>query len=82
MRENNIAEKKRGRPVGSNSFAKIKMSDLLNLVGQDGTVSVSKVWLKQLGVDLVEKPATIRLSPVTQADEQPKIEFAITSFED
>ena len=82
MRENNIAEKKRGRPVGSNSFAKIKMSDLLNLVGQDGTVSVSKVWLRELGVDLVEQPATIRLTPVTQAEQQPKIEFAITSFED
>lgn len=82
MSEHDIIKRKKGRPQGSNSFVKIKMSDLLNLVGQNGVVSVSKVFLRELGVDIVEKPVIFSLSPVTQADEQPKIEFAITSFED
>jgi hypothetical protein len=75
--------KQRGRPKGSNSFAKLKLADLISIVGADGIVLVSKVWLREKNVDIVESSAKIQLAAAEEpvAPEE-KIEFAITSFED
>jgi hypothetical protein len=73
--------KQRGRPKGSNSFVKVRMSDLVNTLGPQASIMVSKIWMRENGLTLDEKPITI--SPVADipAPEE-KIEFAITSFED
>ena len=75
--------KQRGRPKGSNSFVKLKLTDLISIVGADGIVPVSKVWLREKNVDIVESSAKIQLAAAEEpvAPEE-KIEFAITSFED
>jgi len=75
--------KQRGRPKGSNSFVKLKLSDLISIVGADGIVPVSKIWLRENGVGVVESFAKIQLAAAEEpvAPEE-KIEFAITSFED
>jgi hypothetical protein len=75
--------KQRGRPKGSNSFAKLKLADLISIVGADGIVPVSKVWLREKNVDILESSAKIQLAAAEEpvAPEE-KIEFAITSFED
>lgn len=75
--------KQRGRPKGSNSFVKLKLSDLISIVGADGVVPVSKVWLREKNIDIVENVSKIRLAAAEEpvAPEE-KIEFAITSFED
>jgi hypothetical protein len=75
--------KQRGRPKGSNSFVKLKLSDLMSIVGSDGIVPVSKIWLREKNVDILESSAKIQLAAAEEpvAPEE-KIEFAITSFED
>ena len=75
--------KQRGRPKGSNSFVKLKLTDLISIVGADGIVPVSKVWLREKNVDILESSAKIQLAAAEEpvAPEE-KIEFAITSFED
>jgi hypothetical protein len=75
--------KQRGRPKGSNSFVKLKLSDLISIVGADGIVPVSKIWLRENGVGVVESSAKIQLAAAEEpvAPEE-KIEFAITPFED
>lgn len=78
-----VSTPRRGRPPGSNSFTKIKMEDLLRLVGADGSVPVSKVWLRDLGVVEVGATAPVVITPAVEPEpEQPKIEFSLTTFED
>jgi hypothetical protein len=71
----------RGRPAGSNSFVKIKLSDLAQLVGAGMQIPVSKVWMREMGFSIEEPAATIL--PTTQpAIDEPKIEFTLTKMED
>ena len=69
-------KKKQGRPRGSTGshFVKVKMSDLSNYIGGQGTVVVSKRWLLDMGIHVEEKPKKV-LTPV---DDEPKISFNIT----
>lgn len=80
---NEATVKRRGRPAGSNSFVKIKMADLLSLVGENGVVPVSKVWLRELGVsvDAPVAPIQIAAAPEPVAEEE-KISFSLTTFDD
>jgi len=55
--------KRRGRPAGSNSFARIRMVDLLKMVGENAVVPVSKVWLRNNGIEAVD----IKVATVPQA---------------
>ena len=64
----------RGRPKGSTSFSKIRLSDLINHLGKDAPVVVSKKWLEQLGIYIEEKPNKV-LTPVSDV---PKIQFKVT----
>lgn len=75
--------KRRGRPAGSNSFERIRMADLVSLVGENGTVPVSKLWLREMGVAIGQEPAPIQIAavsaPVTEED---KIAFSFTTFDE
>jgi len=75
--------KQRGRPKGSNSFVKLKLSDLISIVGADGIVPVSKVWLREKNIDIVESSTKIQIAAAHEpVAEEEKIEFTLTSFED
>jgi hypothetical protein len=78
---NEANAKRRGRPAGSNSFVKIRLCDLVALMGDQVIVPVSKVWMRENGIDTGEKPVTLSIAPATEPQEaMPKIEFNITSF--
>lgn len=80
---NETQTKRRGRPAGSNSFIKLRLSDLIRIVGEGAVVPVSKVWLRENGIDSAEKPVTISIAPAEEPQEQEtKIEFKFTKFED
>lgn len=64
----------RGRPKGSTSFTKVRLSDLNNHLGKHAPVVVSKKWLEQLGIHMEEKPKKV-LTPVS---DEPKIQFNVT----
>jgi hypothetical protein len=75
----NETSKKRGRPAGSNSFTKVKLADLICLVGEGAVVPVSKIWLRENSVDI--SPASVKV--INEAkEEQPQIEYSMTSFDD
>lgn len=75
--------KRRGRPVGSNSFVKLRLSDLIRIVGEQTVVPVSKVWLRENNIDSDQKPTTLSIAPAEEPQEQEtKIEFKLTKFED
>lgn len=76
-------KRKKGRPPGSNSFIKIKMADLLSLVGENGVVPVSKVWLRELGVNVGAPVAPIQITAAPEpVAEEEKISFSLTTFDD
>jgi len=80
---NEANAKRRGRPAGSNSFVKIRLCDLVALMGDQVVVPISKVYLRENGIDTGEKPVTLSLAPAAEPQEETtKIEFKITSFED
>ncbi len=74
---------KRGRPPGSNSFVRMRLSHLAALLGESAVVPVSKVWLKENGINTEEtlKPVTVAEAPEPVV-EQPRIEYALTSFDE
>jgi len=77
------AKRKKGRPAGSNSFVKIRLCDLIALMGDQVVVPISKVYLRENGIDTGEQPAKISIAPAAEPQEEnTKIEFNITSFED
>ena len=81
MNQENIKRSK-GRPAGSNSFVRIRARDLIAMVGESAIIPVSKVWLRDNGVELVSPQMTIVAeAPVAEPQEQ-KIQFSLTTFED
>jgi len=80
---NEANAKRRGRPAGSNSFVKIKMTDLIRLVGEGGVVPISKVWLREMGVVVGEQPAPIQIAAAVEpVAEEEKISFSLTTFDE
>lgn len=80
---NEANTKRRGRPAGSNSFVKIRLCDLIALMGDQVVIPISKVWMRENGIDTGEQPAKISIAPAAEPQEEnTKIEFNITSFED
>ena len=80
---NEAHAKRRGRPAGSNSFVKLRLSDLIRIVGEGAVVPVSKVWLRENGIqsgDTVPTPILVRAA--TPKEEEQKISFSISTFED
>ena len=81
MNQENIKRSK-GRPVGSHSFVRIRARDLISMVGEGAVVPVSKVWLRENGVELIESQIKIvSEAPVVEPQEE-KIQFSLTTFED
>lgn len=75
MNSNN-AKKSRGRPRGSTSFVKVKLSDLNKQLGSDAPISVSKKWLIDIGMIVDEAAAPIEILHPSQPEE-PQIQFTI-----
>jgi hypothetical protein len=74
---NEAQTKRRGRPAGSTSFVRVNISDLIDSMGPNAKIVVSKKWLEEIGLT-VETPA-VTLAPIREAaEEQPKIEFTLT----
>jgi len=81
MNQENIKRSK-GRPAGSNSFVRIRARDLIAMVGESAIIPVSKVWLRENGIELVAPQMTIVSDmPVAEPQEE-KIQFSLTTFED
>ena len=79
MNSDNIKRGK-GRPSGSNSFVRIRACDLIKMVGEMAVIPVSKVWLRENGLEPQEPQIKI-VAPVVEETEE-KIQFSITNFED
>lgn len=77
----NTPKRGRGRPKGSTSFVKIRLSDLIDNFGKNASIPVSKRWLEGVGFDFDEKPApkVEKASPVriTQVVEEQEPEQTI-----
>ena len=71
---------KRGRPKGSTSFTRVKLSDLAKQVGSEATIVVSKRWLEEIG--LTVDPAPVTREPLREvAEPEEKIQFSVNTFE-
>ena len=81
MNTDNIKRSK-GRPVGSHSFVRIRACDLIKMVGEMAVVPVSKVWLRENGLELVEPQIKIVATAVAPEQTEEKIQFSLTKFED
>lgn len=72
---------RRGRPSGSNSFVKIRLEDLVNMIGNQAIVPVSKVWLREMGYVTDEPaPAVTFTAAKEEVKEEPKIAFSFETF--
>lgn len=81
MNSDNIKRGK-GRPAGSNSFVRIRACDLIKMVGEMAVIPVSKVWLRENGLEPMEPQIKITtIAPVAEQQEE-KIEYSLTTFED
>lgn len=77
---NSSLPKRRGRPPGSFSFVKVKLQDLVSMMGEQAIVSVSSKWLKEHNIS-TEQCARVISQAEPSAPEQ-KIAFSVTSFDD
>lgn len=76
----NTNPKRRGRPSGSNSFVRIRLSDLMKIVGDGAVVPVSRIWLRDNGIEANQPVAMISV-PNAETPREEKIEFSLTSFD-
>jgi len=72
----NNTKRKRGRPAGSTSFARVKIADLIAQLGTNFTITVSKKWLEDIGLE-VDSDEPNRVIAAIESEE-PKIQFNIT----
>jgi hypothetical protein len=78
---NETHTKRRGRPAGSTSFVRVKLSDLIAAVGVNANIVVSKKWLEEIGLT-TETPALTILPQAAPAVEMEKIQFSFAPFSD
>jgi hypothetical protein len=81
MNSENIKRGK-GRPVGSHSFIRIRACDLIKMVGEMAVIPISKVWLRENGIELSEPQIKIITPAVAPEQTEEKIQFSLTTFED
>ena len=79
---NNTTKRGRGRPKGSTSFIKVKLSDLNANLGPNAKVAVSKKWLEDIGIEIQERstPSLVGSHDVTGSSSitnEPEVEEAI-----
>jgi len=74
--------KKRGRPKGSTSFTRVKLSDLLESFGVDACVVVSKKWMEDVGLTVSPAPVRVITAHTSDSEEpEEKIEFSVNTFD-
>jgi len=76
----NEMPKKRGRPKGSTSFARVNITDLTNAVGQNASIVVSKKWLEEIGLAVTPAPVKMISAQTTEEPEE-KVQFSVHSFD-
>jgi hypothetical protein len=78
---NQTETKRRGRPAGSTSFVRVNAFDLIDVVGKDAKIVVSKKWLEEIGLTIAESVATLSVAVEKEPDvPQEKIAYSLTSF--
>ena len=75
----NTTKRGRGRPKGSTSFISIKLADLINNLGPNANVSVSKKWLDSVGIEIQESsaPSMVVSSITDELEATETIQFQI-----
>jgi len=72
-----------GRRVGSNSFVRVTFEELKEYIGEKTPMSVSRVWLENLGVlsshSEIKKKPKIELTDETESD---TILYTLKNFND
>lgn len=78
--DNPTPKRGRGRPKGTSGsvFVKVKIADLINHLGTNMTVVVSKKWLTDIGLD-VKQDAPSRVIPAIEDNDgsTDKIQYTI-----
>lgn len=74
-------EKRRGRPAGSNSFVRVRITDLIKLVGDGAVVPISKVWMRENGLGVAEAVAVNIPTVQAPVETEEKIAFSLTTFD-
>jgi hypothetical protein len=71
---NNTSNKKRGRPKGTTGshYINIKIGDLVNSIGHQGEVVVSKAWYEGLGIQSEDSGKKVLTPPL----DEPRIQFS------
>lgn len=74
-----------GRKKGSNSFVRIAYLDLKDYISEKTPISVSRVWLENLGIDLDgEKDDKFKVKQSSESDSssevENKIQFSLRNF--
>ena len=77
---NSASPKRRGRPPGSNSFAKVKLQDLISMVGENAVIKVSTLWLRENNIGIEQKTNLISIAS-EPAEPESKISFSVTNFD-
>ncbi len=75
----NTPKRGRGRPKGSTRFVSIKLADLINNLGPNANVSVSKKWLDSVGIEIQESsaPSMVVSSTTDELEATETIQFQI-----
>ena len=77
MNEIALQKRGRGRPSGSTSFVKIKLQDLIDNLGKNASVVVSKKWMEEIGLTQDDSTPIVAASTFIN-EEEPKIQFTLT----
>jgi hypothetical protein len=77
----NTSTKTRGRPKGAVSNVNITLRQLNELFPLDAVIPVGAVWLREYGVS-VEKPQPIVVTEAMVPQEEEKIQFSVTRFDE
>lgn len=77
----NTSTKTRGRPKGAVSNVNITLRQLNELFPLDAVIPVGAVWLREYGVS-VEKPQPLVVTEAMVPQEEEKIQFSVTRFDE
>ena len=74
----NNTKRKRCRPAGSTSFARVKIADLIAQLGTNFTIVVSKKWLEDIGLEVNEdEPNRVIAAVESEESLENKIQFTV-----